>query len=208
MKVNTAGWNRLRYSLYAPIYARVRFFTRQRRRSLLLLAPRPGERVLLVGAGPARELDWIPPGVRVLVTDIAPGMIARARRRARDGVEFAVMDGASLEVADGSFDAVVLHLVLAVMPDPVRCLRECERVLRPGGRTTILDKFLAEGARPGILRRAVNAVSVAVATDFNRRLGEILRDARTSLVVTHDEPAAYGGFFRIVLLSKPPVAPV
>jgi SAM-dependent methyltransferase len=118
------------------------------------------------------------------------------------------MDGASLEVSDGSFDAVVLHLVLAVMPDPVGCLRECERVLRPGGRLTIFDKFLAEGARPGILRRAVNAVSVAVATDFNRRLGDILRDARTSLAVTHDEPAAYGGFFRIVLLRKPPVAPV
>jgi phosphatidylethanolamine/phosphatidyl-N-methylethanolamine N-methyltransferase len=203
MRINTPAWNRVRYTLYAPLYGRLRFFSRQRRRSIALLAPRPGERLLLIGAGPARELALIPSGVRVLVTDIAPGMIAAARRRARAGVEFAVMDGASLELADGSFDAIVLHLVLAVMPDPVGCLRECSRVVRPGGRIAVFDKFMAEDARPGLVRRAANAVSVLLATDFNRKFGDILREAQTPLVVTHDEPAAYGGFFRTVLLRKP-----
>jgi phosphatidylethanolamine/phosphatidyl-N-methylethanolamine N-methyltransferase len=64
-------------------------------------------------------------------------------------------------------------------------------------------QFMADDHRPGPLRRAANVLSVAVATDFNRRFGDILRNARTSLVVTHDEPAAFGGFFRILLLSKP-----
>jgi phosphatidylethanolamine/phosphatidyl-N-methylethanolamine N-methyltransferase len=203
MRINTPSWNRLRYSLYAPFYARVRFFSRQRRRSLALLAAKPGENVLFVGAGPARELAWLPEGARVVVTDIAPGMVAAARRGAGRRAQFAVMDGASLELADCAFDAVILHLVLAVMPDPVRCLRECARVLRPGGRITVFDKFMADDHRPGPLRRAANVLSVAVATDFNRRFGDILRNARTSLVVTHDEPTAFGGFFRILLLRKP-----
>jgi phosphatidylethanolamine/phosphatidyl-N-methylethanolamine N-methyltransferase len=208
MRINTPGWNRLRYTIYAPLYRRLRFFSRQRRRSIALLAPQPGERLLFIGAGPARELALIPGGVRVLVTDIAPGMIAAARRRARAGVEFAVMDGASLELADGSFDAIVLHLVLAVMPDPVGCLRECARVLRAGGRIAVFDKFMAEGKRPGGLRRAANVVPVLLATDFNRRFEEILGQARAPLTVTHDEPAAYGGYFRILLLRKPPAAAV
>jgi phosphatidylethanolamine/phosphatidyl-N-methylethanolamine N-methyltransferase len=200
--INTVAWNRLRYSLYAPLYDRIRFFTRQRRRSIGLLGLRPHERVLLVGAGPAHDLDLIPSDVNVLVTDVAPGMIARARGMARPGVDFAVMDGAHLELRDASFDAVVLHLVLAVMPDPVACVREVARALVPGGRVAILDKFLAAGARPGVLRRAVNVVSNLVATNLNRDLEDILARAGAPLEVVRDEPAAFGGFFRIVLLRK------
>ena len=200
--VNTVRWNRLRYSLYAPLYDRVWFFTRQRRRSIGLLDPRPGERLLLVGAGPAHDLELIPQGVRVLVTDVAPGMIARARRRARAGVEFAVMDGAHLELPDAGFDAAILHLVLAVMPDPAACVREVARVLVPGGRAVVFDKFLADGARPSRLRRAANLVSDALATDFNRRLGDILSQAAAPFEVVRDEPAAVGGLFRIVELRR------
>lgn len=202
MPINTVAWNRLRYSLYAPLYDRIQFFTRERRRSIGLLGLRPQERVLLVGAGPAHDLDLIPPDVDVLVTDVAPGMIARARGRARPGVDFALMDGAHLELRAASFHAAVLHLVLVVMPDPVACVREVARVLVPGGRAAILDKFLAAGARPGLLRRAVNAVSKIVATDLNRHLEDILARAGAPLEVVHDEPAAFGGFFRIVILRK------
>lgn len=44
-------WNRLRYSLYAPIYDRIVGFGGSRRRAIDLLALGPGERVLVVGAG-------------------------------------------------------------------------------------------------------------------------------------------------------------
>jgi phosphatidylethanolamine/phosphatidyl-N-methylethanolamine N-methyltransferase len=203
MHVNTVGWNRVRYSVIAPLYDRFRFFTRQRQRSIGLLGLRPGERVLLVGAGPGHDLAFIPRENPVLVTDVAPGMIARARRRARPGATFAVMDGAHLDVAEETFAAAVLHLVLAVMPDPAGCVREVARALLPGGRAAILDKFLADGALLGWLRRAANVAATAVATDFNRRLGDILAEAATSLRIVHDEPAAFGDLFRIVILEKP-----
>lgn len=195
-------WNRLRYTLWAPFYDAVARFGRQRRRSIALLGLRPGERVLLVGAGTGADLPLLPAGVLALATDLTPAMLARARPRVRDGIELRVMDGQALDLPDAGFDAVILHLILAVIPDPAACLREAARVLRPGGRIAVFDKFLPDQARPGLPRRAANLLTGALFTDINRRMGDILRAAAVPLRIEHDEPALLGGTFRILLLRK------
>ena len=198
------AFNRLRYTLWSPGYDVVgRRFDRLRQRSITMLGLAPGERVLLIGAGTGADLPYLPDGVEAMVTDLTPAMLARARSHARPGVEFAVMDGQALELPDASFDAVILHLILAVIPDPVRCLREAARVLKPGGRIAVMDKFLGDGARASLIRRIANVVTGLLATEINRRFGDIMSGAGTSLRVVHDEPATLGGFFRIVLLQKP-----
>ncbi len=66
---------------------------------------------------------------------------ARVRRQlAADGVAslLACGDAARLPFAGGSFDRVVIASVLEFVPDPGRCLRECLRVLAPGGRLLLL----------------------------------------------------------------------
>src|SRR5262245_27007613 len=131
MSLDATTWNRRRYTLWAPLYDFVARFGRQRWRSLALLDLRPGERVLIVGAGTGADLPLILSGVSVLATDLTLAMLDRARPRARPGVELRVMDGQALDLPDESFDAVILHLILAVIPDPVACLREAARVLRP-----------------------------------------------------------------------------
>jgi phosphatidylethanolamine/phosphatidyl-N-methylethanolamine N-methyltransferase len=197
------AWNRLRYTLWSPFYdAAVTLFRGPRRRSVELLGLQPGERVLLVGAGTGADLPFLPPGVAALATDLTPAMLARARSLVRPGIELRVMDGQALDLPDASFDAVILHLILAVIPDPAACLREAARVLRPGGRIAVFDKFLPDEARPGLLRRAANLWTDALFTDINRRMGDILRAAGAALRVERDEPSLLGGTFRILLLRK------
>jgi phosphatidylethanolamine/phosphatidyl-N-methylethanolamine N-methyltransferase len=196
------SWNRVRYTLWAPFYDLVARFGRQRRRSIALLGLRPGERVLVVGAGTGADLPGIPPGVEVLATDLTPAMLARAQPRVRAGIELRVMDGQALDLPTESFDAVVLHLILAVIPDPVACLREAARVLKPGGRITVFDKFLPDGARPNVARRLANVATRTLFTDINRRLGEILERSGAPLTIEHDEPAMLGGTFRILVLRR------
>ena len=196
------SWNRLRYTLWAPFYDRVAVFRRQRRRSIELLALRPGERVLVVGAGTGADLLFLPLDVEVLATDLTPAMLARAQPRVRPGIELRVMDGQALDLPDDSFDAVILHLIVAVIPDPVACLREAARVLKPGGRIAVFDKFVADGERPSLPRRIANLVTRTLFTDINRRLGEILERSAAPLAIEHDEPAMLGGAFRIFLLRK------
>lgn len=204
MPFNTLGWNRVRYTLLAPLYDRVAGFRPQRRRSIELLAPRVGERILIDGCGTGADLAFLPPDARVVATDLTPAMVERTRRRAAAlgrEVDARVMDAQALDFPDESFDAVVLHLILAVVPDPVAAGREAARVLKPGGRAVVFDKWVPDAQEPSLGRRAANLVASVVATEITRKLGP-LADA-AGLGVEHREPAGTGGFFSIALLRKP-----
>jgi phosphatidylethanolamine/phosphatidyl-N-methylethanolamine N-methyltransferase len=196
-------WERRRYALWAPLYDFVVSpFRKARRRSVDGLALRPGERVLLVGAGTGEDLPFIPEGVFTVATDLTPAMLRRARHKARDRDHLAVTDGHSLALRSNSFDAVVLHLILAVIPDPALCLAEAVRVLRPGGRITVLDKFVADGQSASKGRRLLNRVTRPIATDITRRLDDIIRDSGVGIQRTGNETAV-GGLFTIARLSVP-----
>ncbi len=194
------AWYRFRYTLWAPHYDRVTKFHRERRHSVGLLRLQPGERLLVIGCGTGADLAYVPVEVEVLAVDLTPAMLRQAMAHARPGIEFRVMDGMALDLPDGCFDAAILHMVLEVIPDPVRCLREAARVLRPGGRLAVFDKFLPEGSRPGLLRRAGLALLDFVFTSTNRRMGEILARSAAPFAVEHDEPA--GGSYRHLLLRR------
>lgn len=204
MPINTLAWNRIRYTLFAPVYDLVAGFGAQRRRSLSLLDARPGERVLIVGCGTGADLEYIAPGVEVTAVDLTPAMVERTRRRAAAlgrPVDARVMNAQALDFADASFDALVLHLILAVVPDPAAAIAEAARVMRPGGRATVLDKWAPDDRPVSPGRRALNLVANVVATDVTRRLGPLVAGA--GLVIKHREPAGLGGFFSIALLRKP-----
>lgn len=200
-------WNRLRYTIWAPAYdAMVRWvgFDAARRLSIDRLRLAPGDRVLIVGAGTGLDLDFLPPTVHVTAIDVTPAMLKQLERRAAGtgrSVTTRIMDARQLEFPDSSFDAVIVHLILAVMPQPERGLREAVRVLRPGGRIAVFDKFLRDDERPSLGRRLLNAFAKPLFSDLNRRLGPLIDG--TPLVIEHDDPVAFGGAYRVVTLRNP-----
>lgn len=81
---------------------------------------------------------------RVVGIDLSPYLVAAAEHLARDEgagerLEFRTGDTRRLDVADGTFDAVVAHTVLSHVEDPLSVVREAARVLRPGGTAGIFD---------------------------------------------------------------------
>ena len=200
-------WNRLRYTAWAPAYdtiARAAGFDAARRLSIDRLRLEPGDRVLIVGAGTGLDLDFLPANVHVTAVDVTPAMLKHLERRAAAtgrSVAARVMDARQLAFPDSSFDAVVMHLILAVMPEPERGVREAVRVLKRGGRIAVFDKFLRDEERPSLKRRLLNAIARPLFSDLNRRLGPLI--AGTRLVIEHDEPVAFGGAYRVATLISP-----
>jgi ubiquinone/menaquinone biosynthesis C-methylase UbiE len=200
-------WNRLRYTFWAPAYDTIvgaAGFNTARRLSIDRLRLASGHRVLIVGAGTGLDLDFLPSNVHVTAIDVTPAMLKHLERRAADAgqsVTTRIMDARELAFPDSSFDAIVMHLILAVMPEPERGLREAVRVLKLGGRIAIFDKFLRDEEHPSLKRRLLNVLAKPLFSDLNRRLGPMMTGTR--LVIERDEPAAFGGTYRVVTLTKP-----
>ena len=135
--------------------------------------------------------------------DLSDHMLRRAEKRLVESaaaVELRQGDAAALDMARSSFDAVILHLVLSVVPDPAAVLAEAMRVLRPGGRAVIFDKFAPEGRLPSPARRVLNLMTTAFGTAIDRRLGDLLEGAPCRVV--SDTPSLLGGQYRVVLLRR------
>lgn len=200
-------WNRIRYTIWAPFYdpfVAAVGFDAPRRRSIDHLRLEAGHRVLIVGAGTGQDLAHLPPGVEITAIDVTPAMLARLKRRASHlglSVTAQVMDARHIQFEDSRFDAIILHLILAVMPEPERGLAEAIRVLKPGGRIAVFDKFLGDEQKASVPRRLLNLVMKPLCTDMNRKFGPLIRP--TGLEVERDEPAAFGGMYRLITLRKP-----
>ena len=191
------------YRLLAPVYdLAVRgALARARARSLARLQRRARGDVLVAGIGTGLDLPLLPPAHRYVGIDLTRAMLSRAvGRRGPLEVCFVEGDVQALPFADAGFDMAVLHLVLAVVPRPADCLAEVARVLRPGGRVLLFDKFLRPGERAW-LRRALNPVARRIATRTDVVFEDVLAEV-PGLAVIADEPALAGGWFRLIELEK------
>lgn len=190
------------YTLISPFYDLVlAAASRGQRADSLAALPQAPARVLLSGVGTGLDLPLLPLQHRYTGIDLTPAMLRRARRRAGP-LDFQWIQGDSqrLPFADRSFDHAVLHLILAVLPDPVACLRETARVLAAGGSVLIFDKFLQPGQWAPV-RRLVNPMVRHVATRLDVVFEEVLAQV-PGLVVASDQPALAGGWFRRIRLQR------
>lgn len=194
---------RFSYNLLAPLYDVVvsRVMRAARLRSLRALPTDAPGRVLLSGAGTGLDLPLLPPLHRYVALDFSGAMLRRAVPRGKGlEVDFVLGDSMALPFADSTFDHVVLHLIVAVVPQPELCLAEAARVLKPGGTIILFDKFL-HPQQHAWLRRALTPLTRRFATRMDVVFEDALR-AAPSLRVVSDEPMLAGGWFRGIVLRK------
>jgi len=140
---------------------------RWRRHTVAALRLAPGGTVLDLGCGTGDLCNVVAAaGYSAIGVDFSAGMLAAAHTRA----PLARADALALPVPDASADGVVSGFALRNFVDLDRFLRECARVLRPGGRFAALET--GEPASPLLraghnlwFRRVVPLVGSTLADD-------------------------------------------
>ncbi len=103
------------------------------------MAAVPGERLLEIGCGEGanlRNLGARIGGAAIFAIDFS---LAKAGFVGKSGVATACADAAWLPFRDRAFDAVLVRDLLHHVPDQQRVLEEAVRVLKPGGRLTVIE---------------------------------------------------------------------
>lgn len=196
---------RLSYTLLAPIYDWiVASPTRNSRiKNLQHLTAYTGRPVLINGIGSGLDIPHLPAGPIYTGNDLTPAMLQRAQKTSAQHkipVTLHQTDVMQLPYADASFDAVILHLILAVVPQPIKALQESSRVLKPGGKIFIFDKFLQQNEL-AFLRRAINPFIRHIATRTDVVFEPLLEQCPELQLITN-EAALFGGWFRFIQLQK------
>ncbi len=149
-------------------HAHIAAFSRGATEAILEAAQlRPGLRVLDLASGvgdPALSIAAeVAPAGRVTATDLGPGMMSLAeelaRKKGTTNIEFREANAESLPFADESYDILTCRFGIMFFPDLRKALRECFRVLKPGGRAAFVAWGKKEqpffGTTAGILLKHV-----------------------------------------------------
>ncbi|ATB47847.1 bifunctional demethylmenaquinone methyltransferase/2-methoxy-6-polyprenyl-1,4-benzoquinol methylase UbiE [Corallococcus macrosporus] len=140
-----------------------------RRKAVRLSTAKDGDRVLDCASGTGDLALAFKRKVgasgRVVGTDFCPEMLESAPAKAEKAglqVDFQVADAMDLPFATDSFDVASISFGIRNVDDPVKCLKEMARVVRPGGHVVVLEFGQPNGAFGALFRFYSKTVMPAV----------------------------------------------
>ncbi len=125
-------------------------------------------RLLEIGGCCNPMTDGFDGQISVCDIDAQTLQVGRLRYAHRKNMEFLACDAARLPFPSGSFDSVVLFATLHHFADPIGCLREFRRVLKPGGfvmmGTEPVGSYMAETVNSKLLKELESGINEQVFT--------------------------------------------
>jgi SAM-dependent methyltransferase len=149
--------------------------------------------VLEIGIGTGLNLRAYPADTALHAVDPSRSALAVAARRARRigrPVTLWLGDATALPYPDDSFDVIVATFVLCSVGDIPMTLRECRRVLRPGGSLRVLEH--GRSRRPMVARSQTWLAPVWAGIAGGCRLDHDVRASIESAGLVIDEERARG----------------
>lgn len=184
---------RARYQRISPIYDRIEALMERRSRPWRekLWQFVCGPRVLEVGVGTGKNIQFWPLNCKITAIDLTPGMLDIARQQAknlnRQQDDLFLADVQHLELPSAIFNTVVATFVFCSVPDPVQGLREIGRVVRPDGQILLLEHVRIDQPIIGTIMDFVAPLIVRInGANINRRTVENVRAAGLQIDRVHD----------------------
>jgi SAM-dependent methyltransferase len=153
-------------------------------RTVERLGLKPTDTVLELGCGSGLFTRAIAACcAHLIAADIEPQYLAETKAKSAGvtNLEYLRSDAAILPLESDSVDVIVLISTLPEVPDPVRALRECLRVLKPQGRIVVSEElFEPEYVSPAVIERWASEAG----------LKRVKQDGDFWVYFSHFEPAS------------------
>ena len=201
------------YNTFSVFYDALleRLYKSSRRQAADALGLEPGAAVIDLACGTGQNFPFLVERLgeegRLVGVDLSPGMLGRARRRARNWPQVRLLEMDARELAPRhiaeacggpvAVDAVLVTLGFTVIPDWQAVFENTFELLRPGGRYVIFDAY-ADAERRVPQSRVVEFFAQA---DLGRRVWEPLERASKDFErrILPGSPHVHGG--QLVLAS-------
>lgn len=200
-------WNRFIYKIWSPIYDS--FFNRgpflKARKTIFSNIPfQSGDKVLFVGVGTGADIEQIPLSeLNITAIDYSEDMLHKAKQKfPNSSISFIQMDAGELDFPNDTFDYVIGSLILSVVPNGQKALKEMVRVTKKDGHVLIFDKFTPKGKNASIRLKIMRNVIKFLGTDIGRSFEELYKPSKNDAAVVNDEDIMFKGMYRKILLQK------
>ncbi|XRG80672.1 methyltransferase domain-containing protein [Rossellomorea sp. GAMAL-10_SWC] len=200
-------WNELIYKIYSPIYDKffnTGQFLRARKEIFNKTDFVKNQKILFVGVGTGADLELINhKELEITSIDYSDDMLNKAKEKFKDSsIKFLKMDAQDMSFCDFHFDLVVCSLVLSVVPDPDKCLKEMLRVLKPNGEIIIFDKFTPKNKGISPLKKAIRPLIKLFGTDIGVNFEKLCDKQKANLSVKEDISIMFDGMYRKIIIKK------
>jgi len=141
-------------------------------------------KTLLVAAGTGLDFGFFPPGLEITAIDFSPKMLEKAAEKTKNyngRIELVEADVTNLEFEANTFDTVVTSCTFCSVPDPVKGLKELNRVLKPDGQLLMFEHVRPTNFILGAMMDILTPIVNKMGPDLNRRTADNVRKAGFSI---------------------------
>ena len=200
-------WNEIIYKLWSPVYDKIfnsGKFLEARKRIFEEKKFTRNQNILFVGVGTGADLELLNHNeLNITAIDYSSDMLEKAKAKFEgSSIQFLKMDAQDMNFKEKHFDVVVGSLVLSVVPDADKCIKEMVRVLKPNGEIIIFDKFLPKGKKLSHIKKAVRPLIKLLGTDISVSFEKLYEENKEVLSIEEDLALMFNGMYRKIVIRK------
>ncbi|CAH0197296.1 putative methyltransferase YcgJ [Peribacillus simplex] len=130
-------------------------------------------------------------------------MLKQAQRKYADpSITFREMDAQQLDFENETFDLIVASLILTVVPDAEKTIKEIVRVLKKNGRFLVFDKFVPKNKRMSTGQRVFRPILKGMGTDIGMDFYDVFKIVENACEIIEDKDVMMNGLYRKITANK------